>query len=102
MKQMWNNRIASLLLLVLTVAGISCTKNELTDGDKFMLSYPDITDIGPSTNMNLDPTYHGPKPSDFKVYQVKFEGSPIQTASFQSLSSQTLCLAPLPEKLSES
>ena len=83
MKHMWNNRIASLLLLVLTTVGISCTKNELTDGDKFMLFYPDITDIGPSTNMNLDPTYHGPKPSDFKVYQVKFEGSPIQTTSFQ-------------------
>lgn len=83
MKHMWNNRIASLLLLVLTAAGISCTKNELTDGDKFMLFYPDITDIGPSTNMNLDPTYHGPKPSDFKVYQVKFEGAPIQITSFQ-------------------
>ena len=82
MKHMWNNRIASMLLLVLTAVGISCTKNELTDGDKFMLFYPDITDIGPSTNMNLDPTYHGPKPSDFKVYQVKFEGSPIQTTSF--------------------
>lgn len=83
MKHMWNNRIASLLLLIITAVGVSCSKNELTDGEKFMLFYPDITDIGPSTNMHLDPTYHGPAPEDFKVYDVKHEGTSVQTDCFQ-------------------
>ena len=83
MQNILKNKVAALLLAAVTFLGISCTKSELTDGDKFMLFYPDVTDIGPSTNMYLDPTYHGPTPTDFKVYQVKYEGSPIKTSCFQ-------------------
>ena len=82
MKKIFNNRLKA-MLLALAVAIVSCDKDRLTDGDKFSLFYPDITDIGPSTNMTLVPTYHGEKPVDFKVYNVKFNGSTIQTECFQ-------------------
>ena len=70
------------MLLALAVAFGSCEKDRFTDGDKFLLFYPDVTDIGPSTNMTLQPTYHGAKPYDFKVYNVKFNGETIQTECF--------------------
>ena len=70
------------MLLALAVAFGSCEKDRFTDGDKFLLFYPDVTDIGPSTNMTLQPTYHGAKPHDFKVYNVKFNGETIQTECF--------------------
>ena len=82
MKKIFNNWFEA-MLLVLAVAVVSCTKDNLTDGDKFMLFYPDITDIGPSTDMELDPTYHGAKPTDFSIYNVKYDGSAIQTECFQ-------------------
>ena len=82
MKKIFNNKFAA-MLLALAVSVVSCTKDNLTDGDKFMLFYPDITDIGPSTNMELDPTYHGAKPTDFSIYSVKLDGSAIQTECFK-------------------
>ena len=82
MKNIFNNWFVA-LLLAFAVAVASCTKDNFTDGDKFMLYYPDITDIGPSTNMDMDPTYHGAKPTDFNVYDVKYNGSTIQTECFQ-------------------
>lgn len=81
MKKIFNSIFAA-VLLVLTAALGSCTKDNLTDGDTFRLFYPDITDIGPSTDMELDPTYHGAKPSDFKIYEVKFNGKSFQTGCF--------------------
>lgn len=80
MKKVFNKIMAG--LLVCTAILTACTKNELTDGDKFMLFYPDITDIGPSTNMTLQPTYHGAKPHEFKVYNVKLNGETFQTECF--------------------
>lgn len=82
MKNIFNNWFVA-LLLAFAVAVASCTKDNFTDGDKFMLYYPDITDIGPSTNMDMDPTYHGAKPTDFNVYDIKYNGSTIQTECFQ-------------------
>lgn len=64
------------------LSAVSCDKNELTDGDKFAIYYPGITDIGPSTNMDLDPTYHGAKGSDFKIYKITLDGAAYQTESF--------------------
>jgi hypothetical protein len=73
---------AVLLSVAMCLSAVSCEKNELTDGDKFALYYPGITDIGPSTNMDLNPTYHGAKASDFKIYQVTLDGTVYQTESF--------------------
>ena len=70
------------LCLAISLSAVSCDKNELTDGDKFALYYPGITDIGPSTNMDLNPTYHGAKASDFKIYRVTLDGVDYQTESF--------------------
>lgn len=76
------SRLLPLLAAVVCMTVGSCEKNELTDGDKFSLFYPGITDIGPSTNMNLNPTYHGEKPSDFKIYKVTLDGKDYQTECF--------------------
>jgi hypothetical protein len=76
------SRLLPLLAAVVCMTVGSCEKNELTDGDKFSLFYPGITDIGPSTNMNLNPTYHGEKPTDFKIYKVTLDGQDYQTECF--------------------
>ena len=76
------SRLLPLLAAVVCMTVGSCEKNELTDGDKFSLFYPGITDIGPSTNMNLNPTYHGEKPTDFKIYKVTLDGKDYQTECF--------------------
>lgn len=70
------------LCLAICMSAVSCDKNELTDGDKFLLFYPGVTDIGPSTNIDLTPTYHGEKASDFKIYRVILDGADYQTESF--------------------
>lgn len=64
------------------IGAVSCEKTEVTDGDRFSLFYPGITDIGPSTNMNLNPTYHGARPSDFRIYRVTLDGAGYQTDCF--------------------
>ena len=80
MKQVFNKMIASLLLCVAVLA--ACTKNELTDEGKFMLYYPDVTDIGLSYNMNVKPTYRGQTPGDFKIYNVTLGGKSCTTDAF--------------------
>ena len=82
MKSIATKLTACLLSLLAIVVVSSCDKNELTDGDKFALYYPGITDIGPSTNMNLDPTYHGAKASEFKIYKVTLDGADYVTECF--------------------
>ena len=82
MKSIATKLTAYLLSLLAICVVSSCEKNELTDGDKFALYYPGITDIGPSTNMNLNPTYHGAKASDFKIYRVTLDGAEYTTESF--------------------
>lgn len=68
--------------VAMCLSAVSCQKDELTDGDKFALYYPGITDIGPSTNMDLTPTYHGAKASKFEIYNVTLDGKTYQTESF--------------------
>lgn len=80
MKQVFNKMIAGLLLCVAVLA--ACTKNELTDEGKFMLYYPDVTDIGLSYNMNVKPTYRGQTPGDFKIYNVTLGGKSCTTDAF--------------------
>ena len=76
--------LASVVLgAAICLSAVSCEKNELTDGDKFAIYYPGITDIGPSTNMDLNLTYHGEKGSDFKIYKITLDGAEYQTESFR-------------------
>lgn len=80
-------KIISCISTVLAVAGmcmtaVSCEPEGLVDNSEFMLYYPGISDIGPSTNFNITPTYHGAAPSDFTVDKVTFEGRDFQHDNF--------------------
>ena len=77
------NYLAALALCVAVgLSSVSCEKDELTDGDKFALYYKGITDIGPSTNMDLTPSYHGAPGSAFSIYRVTLDGVTYETSSF--------------------
>lgn len=77
------NCLAAISLCVaMCLSAVSCEKNELTDGDKFALYYKGITDIGPSTNMDLTPSYHGAPGSAFSIYRVTLDGVYYETTSF--------------------
>lgn len=61
---------------------VSCERAELTDGSSFSLHYPGVTDIGPSTNMNINPSWHGEQPSSFEIAGVTLDGEVYSTACF--------------------
>lgn len=86
---MWTEfkRISSLLLSLTAVFGlglatVSCQPEGLVDESECMLYYPDITDIGPSTNMKISPNWHGAKPADFKLYRILHETEQITSECF--------------------
>lgn len=83
MKKIIKTASEIILMISMVILSGACTENEFTDGDRFLLFYPDITDIGPSTSMSLEPTYHGAKPSDFRIYEIKFQGTRYQTECFK-------------------
>lgn len=74
-----NALLASLALLAAAV--VSCTP-QLTDTGEFSLYYPGITDIGPSTNMDLTPSWHGGTPDSFEIYNVTLEGEKVTPECF--------------------
>ena len=79
------NRI-TLRFLAAAAAGVmfAACEPELTDSRTFDLSYPGITDIAPSTNINITPTWIGGTPSDFQVYRVKLDGETYETDCFSA------------------
>ncbi|MBR1633159.1 MAG: DUF4958 family protein [Bacteroidales bacterium] len=79
------NRITRKLLAA-AAAGVmfAACEPELTDSRTFDLSYPGITDIAPSTNINITPTWIGGTPSDFRVYGVKLDGESYETDCFSA------------------
>lgn len=68
----WLCSLAAVLGICLVVN--SCSPEGLTDESEFSLYYPGITDIGPSSTINVTPTYHGAKPSGFEIYKVTLNG----------------------------
>ncbi len=81
------NHIIRLLLPIVAAAGIclsytACEPEGLTDKTEFALYYSDITDIGPSTPMNLSPDYVGAKPSDFTITKVTLDGEVYESECF--------------------
>ncbi len=81
------NHIIRLLLPIVAAAGIclshtACEPEGLTDKTEFALYYSDITDIGPSTPMNLSPDYVGAKPSDFAITKVTLDGEVYESECF--------------------
>ena len=74
---------SGLLCLLFSFVGVSCS-DDTTDDTAFQLFYSDVTDIGPSMNMRLyEPTYIGPKPSDFSITNVKLDDNKVETKSFE-------------------
>lgn len=73
--------IAALILLGVSFAG--CKPEGLVDESAFTLYYPGITDIGPSTNFNITPSWHGAAPYDFSISRVTLEGKTFDTDCFK-------------------
>lgn len=71
----------AVLALMAALAAASCN-TQLTDTGAFALYYPGITDIGPSTSMDLSPSWHGGTPSDFEIYKVVLEGQNVTPECF--------------------
>ncbi len=71
----------AVLALMAALAAVSCN-TQLTDTGAFALYYPGITDIGPSTSMDLTPSWHGGTPSDFEIYRVVLEGQNVTPECF--------------------
>ncbi len=71
----------AVLAAAATVAAVSCTA-QLTDTGAFALYYPGITDIGPSTSIDISPSWHGGTPSDFEIYRVVLEGETVTPECF--------------------
>ena len=82
MRKLFKITLSISLFATLLIAGVSCTKGEFTDGERFLLFYHDITDIGPSASMSIEPSYHGAKPENFQITKVKFQGNDYQTECF--------------------
>lgn len=82
MKQLIAKVITFLAVAGLGFATVSCEPEGIVDTSDFMLYYPGITDIGPSTNFNLSPTYHGEKPSEFSIDKVTLDGESISSDCF--------------------
>lgn len=74
--------IAALVALTAIIVSISSCKAELTDTGAFALHYPGITDIGPSTNMDITPTWHGGTPESFEIFSIKREGEAVTAECF--------------------
>lgn len=81
-----NIKRVTLRSLAVIAAGVlfAACEPELTDSRTFDLSYPGITDIAPSTNINITPTWIGGTPSDFQVYRVKLDGETYETDCFSA------------------
>ena len=69
----WFLSIAAIIGIGL--GAVSCQPEGLTDRSEFSLYYPGISDIGPSTSMTVNPTWHGSTPSDFEIYKVTLDGA---------------------------
>lgn len=74
--------IAALVALTAIIVSVSSCKAELTDTGAFALHYPGITDIGPSTNMDITPTWHGGTPESFEIFSVKREDEAVTAECF--------------------
>lgn len=73
---------AALVALTAIIVSVSSCKAELTDTGAFALHYPGITDIGPSTNMDITPTWHGGTPESFEIFSVKREDEAVTAECF--------------------
>ncbi len=60
----------------------SCSQQDLTVDTSFALYYSGINEISPGTNISINPTYHGAKPSGFELLGIELNGLPYETECF--------------------
>ena len=77
--------IRRLLLSIVAVAGLSlssCVEEAIQPEEGFALYYHTITEIAPSMNFNVSPTWRGGSPSEFAIVSVTYDGQPMETECF--------------------
>lgn len=77
--------IRRLLLLLVAVVGLSlssCVEEAVQPEEGFSLYYPTITEIAPSMNFNVSPTWRGGTPSEFAILSITRDGQPVETECF--------------------
>ena len=77
-------RLLSVISVVgcLSVSMTSCNTEGLTTDTSNSLFYSGISEISPGSNVNLTPTYHGSKPTDFSIIGITRNSMPYETESF--------------------
>lgn len=74
-----------LLLPFLITAGVvlsSCTEEAVQPDQGFALHYPAISEIAPSTNITVTPTWYGNSPSEFTITSITRDSEPVETECF--------------------
>ena len=81
-----NTLIRRLLLSLSVIWGgqllSSCVEEAIQPEDGFSLYYPAISEIAPSTNINITPTWRGGQPSGFAISSVTSDGNAVDTECF--------------------
>lgn len=81
-----NTLIRRLLLSLSVIWGgqllSSCVEEAIAPEEGFSLYYPAISEIAPSTNINITPTWRGGQPSGFAISSVTSEGNAVDTECF--------------------
>lgn len=76
-------KISGLLALPLLLSALySCAPDNTAGKNSFKLYYSGVSDIAPSTDFSLAPSYYGAKPGDFRITGVDFGGEKIETECF--------------------
>ena len=73
--------LTSAVLLAAALMAWACTEQNSTE-EPFALYYSGVTEISPSTNLSLTPTWKGDTPQHFSITSIKFDGISYQTDCF--------------------
>ncbi|MDY5354880.1 MAG: DUF4958 family protein [Bacteroides pyogenes] len=83
LRQLSSSLLAFLTVILVSVAGVSCSDTETTDETGFIIYYSGMTDIGPSMSGVIgSPTYKGNAPSDFSITGITLNGETVNGEQF--------------------
>ena len=71
--QSLTSRLIPLLLAAAGLCAVSCIEEATAPEEGFNLYYPSISEIAPSTNLLISPTWYGGNPSAFEISSVSSE-----------------------------
>ena len=75
-------RVNTIILFMAALIGIFASCNKTEQAKDFRLYYPGVTDIGPSSNLNVNPSWYGAAPSDFIISGITLDGNNYTTDCF--------------------